>query len=117
MLEWPDSYPDRFICGEIASIGQAAGWASLYRGPQCEIDTPSTRRTYFGGNPLPKSLDTILFYALQSILVFLVVVMTAVFIDCLNLCLFQANMTTSIDRDKIREAYEDVRSDNSETEW
>ncbi|PNF35589.1 Coactosin-like protein [Cryptotermes secundus] len=26
-------------------------------------------------------------------------------------------MTTSIDRDKIREAYEDVRSDNSETEW
>lgn len=29
----------------------------------------------------------------------------------------KANMTTSIDRDKIREAYEDVRSDNSETEW
>jgi len=26
-------------------------------------------------------------------------------------------MTTSIDRDKIRAAYEDVRSDNSETEW
>jgi hypothetical protein len=29
----------------------------------------------------------------------------------------KANMTTSIDRDKIREAYEDVRSDSSETEW
>jgi hypothetical protein len=49
--------------------------------------------------------------------VFLLIVSTAVFIDCLSLCLFQANMTTSIDRDKIREAYEDVRSDNSETEW
>jgi hypothetical protein len=32
-------------------------------------------------------------------------------------CLFQAAMTTSVDRDKIKEAYEDVRSDSTETEW
>jgi len=32
-------------------------------------------------------------------------------------CSFQAAMTTSVDRDTIKEAYEDVRSDSTETEW
>ena len=31
--------------------------------------------------------------------------------------LFQHNMSTAVDRDAIRNAYEDVRSDNSDTEW
>ena len=30
---------------------------------------------------------------------------------------FQHNMSTAVDKDAIRRAYDDVRSDTSETEW
>lgn len=32
-------------------------------------------------------------------------------------CLFQADMSTNLNTDRILNAYEDVRSDGSETEW
>ena len=34
-----------------------------------------------------------------------------------SLCPLQHNMSTSVDRDAIRKAYDDVRSDASDTEW
>lgn len=51
-------------------------------------------------------------------LVYVVSIISALFVGCLKcLLFFQAAMTTSVDRDKIKEAYEDVRSDSTETEW
>lgn len=68
----------------------------------------------FNGARVPLSGNSIGWTVLPSpahILVCLLVILMMI------PCLFQVTMTTGLDRDTIRAAYEDVRSDTSPTEW